>query len=195
MARSARSSHGEAGAADVGRGNDYRFATEWRVAGSVDEVRAVLGDSASLPRWWPAVYLAVTARADGDPAGVGRVVEVITKGWLPYRLRWSLRITEPVTDAGFALEASGDLQGIGRWTFRQDGPEVAITFDWSVVAAKPLLRRLSWLLRPVFSANHRWAMERGQESLALEVRRRRATDPEERAAVPPPPPPTFCRRG
>ena len=74
--------------------------------------------------------------------------------------------------------------------FEQDGPEVVITYDWQVSAAKPLLRRLSWLLKPVFSANHRWAMERGEESLRLELRRRRSAG-SDRPAVPPPPATTF----
>jgi hypothetical protein len=171
--------------------NAYRFVTVWRVAGTIAEVRAVLRDSAALPRWWPAVYLDVVPGAAGDAQGVGRTVELHTTGWAPYTLRWTLLITEPMTDAGFALAASGDLAGTGRWTFRQDGPEVEITYDWRVVATKPLLRRLSRLLRPAFAANHRWAMARGEESLALELRRRRAPDEAARAAVPPPPPPTF----
>jgi hypothetical protein len=172
----------------------YRFRTVWRVPGTVAEVRAVLGDSASLTRWWPAVYLAVVPVAAGDPEGVGRTVEVFTTGRLPYTLRWTLRITETMTDDGFALAASGDLEGAGRWTFDQQGPEVVITYDWRVAATKPLIARLSPLLRPAFEANHRWAMARGEESLALELRRRRATTPAERAAVPPPPGPVFRRR-
>ena len=171
----------------------YHFVTVWRVPGTVSEVQAVLGDSSSLTRWWPSVYLDVVPGADGNPDGVGRTVEVFTKGWLPYTLRWTLRITETMTEAGFALQASGDLEGTGRWTFDQDGPEVVITYDWRVRASKPLLARLSWLLRPAFAANHRWAMDRGQESLALELRRRRAAGPGERAAVPPPPTATFHR--
>ena len=171
--------------------SDYHFVTVWRVAGTIDEVKAVLGDGGALTRWWPSVYLDVVPRADGASDGVGRTVDLFTTGWLPYTLRWTLRITEPMTDAGFALSASGDLNGTGRWTFAQDGPEVVITYDWRVAATKPLLARLSWLLRPAFAANHRWAMARGEQSLALELRRRRAADP---ATVPPPPGPTFRRR-
>ena len=169
------------------RAPSYRFLTTWRVAGTVAEVKAVLSDSDALPRWWPAVYLDVVPVADGASDGVGRTVELFTTGWLPYTLRWTLQITETMTDTGFALAATGDLLGSGRWTFAQDGPEVVITYDWQVAAAKPLLARLSWLLRAVFSANHRWAMARGEESLALELRRRRNPA----AAVPPPPGPSF----
>jgi len=58
----------------------------------------------------------------------------------------------------------GRLRRHGRWTFEQDGPCVAITYDWRIRADKPLLRRLSWLLKPIFEANHRWAMARAKRA-------------------------------
>ena len=169
---------------------DYAFRTVWRVAGTVAEVRDVLTDGPALPRWWPAVYLGVEPVRDAGGDGLA----LFTTGWLPYTLRWTLRVDGPVTDAGFALTATGDLNGRGVWTFAQDGPEVEIVYDWRVQADKPLLRRLTWLLRPVFAANHRWAMARGEESLRLELRRRRATSEDQRRRIPPPPPPTFRPR-
>lgn len=169
----------------------YQFRTVWRVAGTVEEVIAVLSDAEALPVWWPSVYLKVSTVRRGSRDGVGAVHDLLTKGWLPYTLRWTLTITEPITYSGFALDASGDLDGSGRWTFVQDGPEVSITYDWKVVATKPLLRKLSWLLKPAFSANHHWAMARGEESLRLELRRRRARDSAGAALVPAPPPATF----
>ncbi|MEO8745789.1 MAG: hypothetical protein ABI334_01555 [Candidatus Dormiibacterota bacterium] len=42
------------------------------------------------------------------------------------------------------------------------------------------------IFRPIFAANHRWAMARGEESLDLELRRRRARTEAERDAIPPP---------
>jgi hypothetical protein len=170
----------------------YEFVTVWRVAGTIAEVKDVLTDGPALPRWWPSVYLRVVPRTRGDADHVGAETDLLTTGWLPYTLRWTLTLTEKVTDAGFALAADGDLCGTGRWSFVQDGPEVEITYDWRVQATKPVLRRLSWLLRPLFSANHRWAMERGEESLRLELRRRRASSEVARAKVPAPPGPTFC---
>jgi hypothetical protein len=137
----------------------------------VDEVMAILGDAAALPLWWPAVYLSVTPLPSED--GSARSFLLHTKGWLPYTLRWTLTPSEPVTHQGFALTASGDLNGTGRWTFSQEGAETVITYHWQVTVGKPLLRRLSWLLKPVFAANHRWAMARGEESLVRELARRR----------------------
>ena len=171
---------------------DYEFRTVWRVAGTRREVMDILGDAGTLARWWPAVYLSVTPLDPGNPDSTGMSFLLHTKGWLPYTLTWRLTVTEPVTENGLALSADGDLNGTGRWTFEQDGPETVITYDWRVSVGKPLLRRLSWLLKPAFSANHRWAMARGQEALALELRRRRpGADP---ATIPQPAPPTFTGR-
>ena len=145
--------------------SEYHFVTVWRVPGTIAEVKDVLGNADTLPEWWPAVYLTVTRIEEGGPDLVGSVNRLHTKGWLPYTLTWDLKLTEPITDAGFAIEAIGDLSGTGLWTFEQDGPEVVITYDWRVAASKPLLRRLAWLLRPAFEANHVWAMAKGEESL------------------------------
>jgi hypothetical protein len=166
--------------------SDYHFITVWRVPGSTREVADVLGDAATLPRWWPSVYLGVTEVQPGGRDGAGRVVELLTKGWLPYTLRWTITTLEAATEDGLSIAASGDFVGTGRWTFAQEGPEVEITYDWRIRAEKPLLRRLTWLMRPAFAANHRWAMARGEESLKLELRRRRGM-----SGVPDPPPATF----
>jgi hypothetical protein len=170
--------------------NEYVFVTNWRVEGTVEEVAQVLGDAEGLKRWWPAVYLDAREVAPGDERGLGREVELYTKGWLPYTLRWSFRVTDVDGPHGFAIEASGDFVGTGRWTLAQDGPWVDVTYDWRIRAEKPLLRRLSILLKPIFAANHRWAMARGEESLRLELARRRAATLEARAAIPPPPQPS-----
>ena len=169
---------------------EYHFVSVWRVAGTVSEVTEILKEPEDLPRWWLSVYLAVKTIKPNDDDGTGGVAELYTKGWLPYTLRWSLTVTEPVNDSGFAISANGDFVGTGRWTFEQDGPEVVVTYDWRISAEKTLLRRLTWLLRPIFSANHHWAMAKGEESIKLELRRRGAK-PEDRAKIPLPPGPTF----
>jgi hypothetical protein len=174
--------------------NDYHFITRWRVEGTVEDVSIVLDNVADLPRWWPSVYLDVEVLEPGDERGIGKLVSLYTKGWLPYTLRWRFRVTEMRYPYGSTLEALGDFVGRGIWTFEQDGPFVNITYDWKIRAAKPLLSALSFLLKPIFAANHRWAMARGEESLKLELARRHAATPQEAARIPPPPPPTWPHR-
>jgi hypothetical protein len=144
---------------------DYRFETHWRVPGRLEEVTEILSDAPSLTRWWPKVYLAISEPEPG-------VFALRSRGWLPYVLSWNLRMVESRAPFGFTIQAWGDLEGTGVWTFDPDGDWTRITYVWKVRAHKPLLRNLSLLLKPLFSANHRWAMARGQESLVRELSRR-----------------------
>ena len=171
---------------------DYHFVTQWRVRGDACEAYAVLSDAADLPRWWPAVYLEANVIEPGDPERhhAGQVVSLTTKGYLPYLLRWQFRVVEAEPCRRIALEPAGDFTGLGVWTLDQDGEWVRIVYDWNVQINKPLLRRWSFLLRPVFAANHNWAMRTGLRSLQLELERRRAATPEEHAQVEEPPQPT-----
>jgi hypothetical protein len=169
--------------------NDYHFITEWHVQGTLQEVTDIIGNAEELTRWWPSVYLDVKVLEKGDEVGWGKVVDLYTKGWLPYTLRWQFRVTE-VRDDGFTLVAQGDFEGRGIWTFKQDGPWVDVVYDWKISAEKPLLRYFSFLIKPLFAANHRWAMAKGEESLALELARRHARAGLARAQVPAPPQPT-----
>ncbi|HZT76814.1 MAG TPA: SRPBCC family protein [Vicinamibacterales bacterium] len=167
----------------------YHFLTHWRVEATCGEVADVLGDPRDLVRWWPSVYLAVEETRPPDAHGLGRRVRLHTKGWLPYTLRWEFEVVESRYPYGLTLVANGDFEGRGVWTFRQNGRFVEIDYDWRISAEKPLLRSLSFLLKPLFEANHRWAMARGEESLQLELVRRRAVSNAVRAEVPPPPGP------
>ena len=106
---------------------------------------------------------------------------------LPYSIRWELEVVESRYPYGFTIVANGDFDGRGVWTFEQGGGFVNVTYDWRLQAEKPLLRNLSFLLKPLFEANHRWAMAQGERSLMLELARRRASSDAARAVIPPPP--------
>lgn len=170
--------------------NEYAFVTRWRVQSSCQEISQILGNAPDLARWWPSVYLDVRELQPGDANSIGKVVDLFTKGWLPYTLRWQFQVTENRQPHGFSLEASGDFVGRGDWTFAQDGEWVDVIYHWRVRADKPLLRYLSFIMKPIFAANHYWAMRKGEESLKLELQRRRAA-PQAQANIPDPPGPTF----
>jgi hypothetical protein len=176
--------------------SSYQFLTRWRVHGSCGEVADILNDPTTLPQWWPSVYLLVEQLEPPDSRGVGRRVRLRTKGWLPYTLAWELVVVESRYPNGFTIEATGDFVGRGVWTMTQRGEEVDVAYDWRIRVEKPLIKALSPVLRPVFEANHRWAMAQGEQSLKLELLRRRATSASSRAAVAPPPGPvTYAAVG
>jgi hypothetical protein len=162
--------------------NDYVFLTEWRVEAPRELVYDILADGEDLPRWWPDVYL--SARAERPAGGeVGARVALHTRGWLPYTLRWTAETVRTDRPAGFEIRATGDFDGSGVWTFVQQGRETYIRFDWRLRAEKPILRALSFALKPLFAWNHRWAMKRGLVRLREEVARRRSGAPSPSSAT------------
>jgi hypothetical protein len=155
--------------------NDYRFVTRWRLPGTVEQVSDVLGDTDTLCRVWPSLYYSARVVEPGDERGVGKVLAVQTRGHLPYVLRWSFRVVESRHPYGYSIEAWGDLDGRGVWTFEQDGDAVRAIYDWRVKAEKPLLKWLSPLLKPLFKVNHDRVMADGEKGLRAELERRRST--------------------
>jgi len=172
----------------------YHFVDRWRVEGDVKEVQEILEDALSLPRWWGSVYFDVKEIEPGGEGGVGKLIGLHAGGWLPYTLRINFRTTETNYPHGFTMEATGDLEGIGIWTFEQDGPFVTVVYDWTIKANKPIIEKLSFLLRPIFRSNHNWTMKRGEESLKLELLRRRTESEVEKNSIPSPPGPSFAVR-
>ena len=155
-------------------GNDYRFTSRWRLDGKPEEIFDILHNSVDYVRWWPSVWLSaeVIERADGN--GVGRVVRFVSRGRLPYKLRWMARTVKAERPRHIAIRAFGDFDGTGEWTITPAGSgQVDIEYVWAIAANKPMLRYLSPIFRPMFEANHRWAMARGEESLRRELSRRR----------------------
>jgi hypothetical protein len=176
--------------------NDYHFVTHWTLPDTTcQEVSDILARAEDLVRWWPSVYLDVKVTEPGDAHDIGKRVELFTKGWLPYTLRWAFRVVENREPHGFTIEALGDFRGRGIWTFVEHGTSVRVTYDWKIRAEKGLLKYLSFVFKPIFARNHYWAMAKGEESLRLELRRRHAHTDAERDSVPAPPPPTFVSRG
>ena len=172
--------------------NEYHFITKWQVPGTCEEIATILGDVKALSTWWPSVYLDVIELTPGEAVtGLGRKVGLFTKGWLPYTLRWQFTVSESNHPHGFTLLPQGDFVGRGIWTLEQQGDTTLVVYDWKISAEKGMLKSLSGIMKPVFKANHLWAMARGEESLLLELRRRRAKTKAELDAVPAPPAPTF----
>ena len=89
----------------------FALLTHWRVAATIDEVAAILADPLHFPDWWPEVYLGVRELAPGAADGTGRTVAVVTRGRLPYTLRWQGRVVESRRPHGWTVEATGDLTG------------------------------------------------------------------------------------
>jgi Polyketide cyclase / dehydrase and lipid transport len=152
----------------------YAFTSIWKIKASREEVYNILEDVGTLTKWWPSVYLDVNILEKGDENGIGKKVKLHTKGWLPYTLKWDFEVINVKFPTGFSLKAIGDFIGSGEWKFTTlDHLTTEVRYDWNIEVTKPFLKFFTPVLRPVFAANHRWAMAKGEESLRQEVLRRR----------------------
>jgi hypothetical protein len=85
----------------------------------------------------------------------------VTRGLLPYRLRWELTCVEAVAPARLVSRIEGDFVGEGVWTISRAEGGTRAVLEWNVEVRKGLVRRLTPVLRPLFAWNHGWAMARG----------------------------------
>jgi hypothetical protein len=133
------------------------------------DVYAVLNNVSEYPRWWPSLAHGHRLLHRGDADGTGARGEVITRGFLPYFIHWNYEVTNGNPPYGFALKADGELSGMGVWELLQDGEHTNVLYTWNVEAQKPLIRYLSFVLRPLFVLNHNWVMTQGKKGLLREL--------------------------
>jgi hypothetical protein len=146
--------------------------SHWRVSGDIETVFDCLVGP-EVARWWPEAYREVREVAPGNPDGIGRVFAILTRGRIPYALRWRLEVVEIRRPGHLVVRASGDLVGQGTWELRQNGTFVELTYTWRIEVTKRLMQWLTLILRPLFAANHQWVMGCGEAGLTRELARRR----------------------
>lgn len=141
----------------------YSFTDEWLVPAPVDAVYDLLARPRDYPSWWGDAFL--EGEGDPGPAAPGKRARLLTRGRLPYRLRWELVCVEAQAPTRLVSRIRGDFEGEGIWTLSETAGGTRAVLEWRVAVRKPLVRRLTPLLRPLFAWNHRWAMRRGQERI------------------------------
>jgi hypothetical protein len=101
---------------------------------------------------------------------------MVSKGFLPYKLRWDAEVVEANQPRGFRFTLSGDFVGSGEWMLEEADGGTRATLDWRPAVEKPFVKHLTPILRPLFRANHLWAMRRGQEGIVEYMRGRRGEE-------------------
>lgn len=103
----------------------------------------------------------------GDKAGIGAVRRMKWSTALPYDLTFDMETIRIEPLAIIEGRASGELEGLGRWTLQAEGLKCKVRYDWIVDVTKPWMVRLLFILKPVSSWNHAVVMERGRRVLRI----------------------------
>lgn len=150
----------------------YRMQSRWIVEGNKEDVAEILLQAGHIENWWKHAFLTSSVVRPGDKDSVGLKFRCVTRGWLPYHIRFQLEVQQVDLPNSFEMIATGDFEGRVVGTVHRVGDQVHIKFDWRVQVRRRLLRLLSPFFRPVMVSNHYWVMNRGQEGICREMTRR-----------------------
>ena len=144
---------------------DYHFVSRWRVQAPIEAVWEELVHSERWPSWWRDVR-AVQELAPGDADGVGEVRRLQFATRLPYRLGFDVRVSRVERPTLLEADASGELEGVGRWRLRPDDGGTLVRYEWDVRTTRWWMNLLAPLARPLFAWNHDALMRAAAAGLA-----------------------------
>lgn len=159
---------------------EYAFVTLWWFDAPREAVWERIARPLEWPGWWRGVER-VEEIEPGDGNGLGSLRRYTWKSRLPYRLVFDLRTTRVERPRLLEGTATGELEGTGRWTLREEDGGTSVRYDWVVRTTKPWMELLAPLARPLFEWNHDVVMRWGEEGLRHLLRR--GTEPEGGAAA------------
>jgi hypothetical protein len=146
---------------------EYRFVTHWRFNAPLERVWAEIDAPERYPEWWPSMRL----YRDLTPSvhGVGARAERVTKGVLPYSLRYVTNVTryEPLREIAYNVE--GDLTGSGRMVLEAEGEQTAVVIYWNVATTGFWFNLFAPPLKPLLAWNHNCVMAQGERGLAARL--------------------------
>lgn len=157
------------------RSDSFRFDEEWDFPGATpDDVFDVLAHGKLLPEWWTGVYLEAEELEPGTEPHVGGKVRAKARGFLPYKLSFTLEVMELERPRIVAVKVTGDFDGRWRATLSPRSGGTHVDLVWETELKRPWMKALSPLLRPIFAWNHYWTTPRGEAGLKAYLAKRAA---------------------
>jgi len=144
---------------------EYRLLTIWHIKAPLEVVYAAIHNSPRWPDWWPGVQK-VEEVAGGDANGINSVLRYVWQGRLPYRMVFEVRVTRIEKRVAIEGSVQGDLEGIGRWHFIDEGAISVVRYEWHVRSTRWWMNLIAPFARSIFIRNHGFLMRQGAEGLA-----------------------------
>lgn len=144
---------------------EYRLLTIWRIEAPLEEVYAAIHNSPRWPDWWPGMQKVEPVTA-GDATGINSVLRYSWQGRLPYRMVFEVRATRIEKRVAIEGAVQGDLEGVGRWHFINEGAVSVVRYEWHVRSTRWWMNLLAPFARAMFIRNHGIIMRQGAEGLA-----------------------------
>jgi hypothetical protein len=150
---------------------EYQLSTTWRIKAPLQDVWDALYHPDAWPNWWKNLVQIVEIEK-GDALGIGALHRHTWKGVLPYRITFDIRILNIVPLQRLEGQASGEVEGIGRWILSYDGTHTLARYHWYIRTNALWMNCLAPLIAPLFRWNHYAVMREGARGLARKLRTR-----------------------
>jgi uncharacterized protein YndB with AHSA1/START domain len=144
---------------------EYHFVSIWQISAPIEQVWEELYHAERWPSWWKYV-VGVDELAPGAADGVGKRLRLLFRTRLPYTLGFDIRVTSVQPPSELAAEATGELEGTGRWTLTATNGGTLVRYNWDIRTTRRWMNLLAPVARPVFSWNHDELMREGGQGLA-----------------------------
>ena len=151
----------------------FEIESRWTLDATIEEILTIIRKPVSLTQWWSAVFMKAEVILSGGSDLVGLTVRFFTKGLLPHTFQFTARVVAATSHGELQIRTWGDFNGHGAVHLIRTATGADVHICWRVDVKQPYIRPLFWMAKPIFTANHRWAMRRGREGLQAEVLRRR----------------------
>ena len=144
---------------------EYHFVSTWQIQAPIGRVWEEIYHAERWPSWWKYV-VRVDELEPGAADGTGKRLRLLFRTRLPYTLGFDTRVTLVQPPSALEAEATGELQGTGRWTLTPADGGTLVRYTWDIRTTRRWMNLLAPLARPVFSWNHDELMREGGQSLA-----------------------------
>ena len=144
---------------------EYHFVSIWQIQAPIERVWGEIYHAERWPGWWKYV-VGVDELEPGGADGVGKRQRFLFRTRMPYTLGFEACLTCVQPPSKLDAEATGELEGTGRWTLTSADGGTLVRYDWDVHTTKRWMNLLAPVARPVFNWNHDQLMRAGGEGLA-----------------------------
>ena len=146
----------------------FQLVSEWHLAAPPEAVWAVLEAPEDWPRWWPEIRRVELLQPGGDN-DEGAVRRTWWTSHLPYGFVIDFTTLAVEKPRMLAVEAGGDLRGMGRWELEAIPVGTCVRYTWQVTPVKAWMRWLAPFLSPLFAWNHHAVMVDGAAGMAARL--------------------------
>jgi hypothetical protein len=144
---------------------EYHFVSTWQIQAPIDRVWEEIYHAERWPSWWKHV-VGVHELEPGAADGVGKRQRLLFRTRLPYTLGFDVRVTRVQPPSALEAEATGELEGTGRWALTCADGGTLVRYYWDIRTTRRWMNLLAPVARPAFRWNHDELMREGGESLA-----------------------------